>query len=335
MNQTLNLMDDCHILKISLGLTTSMPIGKSRKYAEIADKIGLYRVLVGEDILSREVFTYLTIVALQTQRVKLATGITSPYVRNIAVIASNSIGLQRITGNRFDLGLGPGGIPEVERFTGQKPKRAVAVLKETTLLLKKIFNGETVRYSGVEAKLEGFRLNVKGVTPPKIYFGVRGEKLLSLAGRISDGVILSGPKDYLLRAKKIVNEATAKAGRKEDEVDKLIWNCFVNVKSEKDVGLAKLVVATIASSLPEKEVERQDSADEIVRIKNDFKKGNYKEASGRVTDDMLANFCFAGSLDEIMEEVENFGKAGFDEFVVGPPFGSKPAETIKALERFV
>jgi alkanesulfonate monooxygenase SsuD/methylene tetrahydromethanopterin reductase-like flavin-dependent oxidoreductase (luciferase family) len=328
-------MDDDRILRISLGLTTSMPIEESRKYAEIADKIGFYRVLVGEDILSREVFTYLTIVALKTKRVRLATGITSPYVRNIAVIASNSIGLQHITGNRFDLGIGPGGISEVERFTGQKPIHAVAVLKETTFLLRKIFNGETVRYRGVKAKLEGFRLNVKGAVPPKIYFGVRGEKLLSLAGRISDGVILSGPKDYLLRAKKIVNQAAAKAGRAEDDVNKLIWNCFINVKSEKDVELAKLVAATIASSLPEKEVEKQDSADEILRIKNDFKKGNYEEASRRVTDDMLANFCFAGSLDEIMEEAEKLGKAGFNEFVVGPPFGSKPAETIKAVERFV
>ena len=56
-------------------------------------------------------------VAFQTERVKLATGITSPYVRTIAILASNSIGLQRITGNRFDLGIGIGGIPEVERFT--------------------------------------------------------------------------------------------------------------------------------------------------------------------------------------------------------------------------
>lgn len=322
-------------MRISLGLTTSMPIEKGRKYAEIADKIGLYRVLVGEDILSREIFTYLTIVALQTKQLKLGTGITSPFVRNIAVIASSSIGLQRMTGNRFDLGIGPGGISEVERFTGQKPVGAVAVLSETTLLLKKIFKGETVRYGGVKAELKGFGLNVKDVLPPKIYFGVRGEKLLSLAGRISDGVIFSGPKDYLLRARRIVTKEAAKAGRKEDEVDKLVWNCFVNVKNKKDVGLARLVVATIASSLPEKEVERQDSADEIVRIRNAFSRGNHEEAVRYVTDDMLANFCFAGSLDDIMEEVGRLERAGFDEFIVGPPFGSEPVETIKALEKFV
>jgi len=138
-----------------------------------------------------------------------------------------------------------------------------------------------------------------------------------------------------LRAKKNVNEAATKAGRKEKDVNKVIWNCFVNIKNEKDVKLAKLVVATIASSLPEKEVERQASPDKIVRIKNDFTKGNYGEASRHVTDDMLSNFCFTGSLDEIMEEVKKFGKAGFDEFVFGPPFGSKPSETIKALESFV
>ncbi len=328
-------MDDDPVLKLSLGLTTSMPIEKSCKYAGIADEIGLHRVFVGEDILSGEVFTYLTIVALQTEGVKLATGITSPYVRNVAVIASSAMGLQQITGNRFDLGIGPGGILEVERFTGQKPERAVAVLKETTFLLRTIFKGKKLRHSGLKAELEGFMLDVKGVVPPKIYFGARGDKLLSLAGKISDGIILSGSKDYLLQAKKIVDEAAMKAGRKKDEVLKMVWNGFVNVRSQKDVDLAKLVVATVAASLPEKEVERLDLVDEIVRIKNDFKKGNYGKARGRVTDEMLENFCFAGSLEEIMEEVEELGKAGIDEFVVGPPFGSKPTETIKALQRFL
>ncbi len=328
-------MENDPVLNLSLGLTTSMPIEKSRKYASIADEIGLYRVFVGEDILSREVFTYLTIVALGTKRVKLATGITSPYVRNIAVIASTAIGLQHVTSNRFDLGIGPGGIPEVERFTGRKPAHAIAVLKETTFLLRKIFNGETISYDGVAAHLEGFGLDVEGVVPPKIHFGVRGEKLLSLAGRMADGVILSGPKDYLLRAKKIVDEAAAKAGRKENDVNKIVWNGFVNVRSQKDLKLAKLVVATMAASLPEKEVKRLDLTEEKVKIINDFKKGDNKRASEHVTDDMLANFCFAGSLHEIMMEVEKFGRAGFDEFVVGPPFGSKPADTIKELRRFV
>jgi len=328
-------VSDVHTLKISLGLTTSMPITESRNYAKIADRIGLHRILVGEDILSREVFTYLTIVALQTEQTRLATGITNPYVRNIAVIASSSIGLQRISGNRFDLGIGPGGIPEVERFTGRKPENAVAVLKETTLLLRDIFIGKTVTWSGIKARLNGFRVDVRDATPPKIYFGVRGEKLLALGGKVSDGVIFSGPKDYLLRAKKVVDDSAARVGRKESEIDKLIWNCFVNIKSEKDVELAKTVVATIASSLPEKEVEQRDSADAIIKIKDDFRKGHYKEARRRVTDDMLVDFCFVGTLDQIMEEAEEFGKSGFDEFVVGPPFGSKPTETIGALEKFL
>jgi alkanesulfonate monooxygenase SsuD/methylene tetrahydromethanopterin reductase-like flavin-dependent oxidoreductase (luciferase family) len=321
-------------MKISLGLTTSMSIKKSRRFSEIADKIGLHRILVGEDILSREIFTYLTLVALQTKHIKLATGITSPYTRNIAVIASNSIGLQRITKNRFTLGIGPGGIPELEKFTGEKPKRVLDVMTETTLLLKQIFSGKTISYNGVKAKLNGFRLNVNGVFAPKIFFGVRGKKLLSLAGKISDGVIFSGPKDYLLRSIKIVNSAALKANRKESDVYKLIWNCFVDVKHEKDVRLAKLVVATIASSMPKKEIKLLNVDDKVIKIENDFKKGNYQEAVEHVTDDMLKNFCFVGTLDEIMAETDKYCKLGFDEFVVGPPFGSNPTETIKALKRF-
>jgi alkanesulfonate monooxygenase SsuD/methylene tetrahydromethanopterin reductase-like flavin-dependent oxidoreductase (luciferase family) len=207
-------------------------------------------------------------------------------------------------------------------------------MRETTALLKRLFTGELINHVGRIAKLDGYQLKMHHLHPPQILFGVRGEKLLTLAGQMSDGVIFSGPKDYLYRAKQTVKEAAEKAGRNE-RVAKLIWIPFINVRNEKDIELAKLVVATIASSLPDKEVYRQNTVDEITRIKEAFMKGHYKDASRHVSSDMLKNFCFAGDLDEILEEIEHFGKAGFDEVVVGPPFGGEPVETLKSLERFV
>jgi alkanesulfonate monooxygenase SsuD/methylene tetrahydromethanopterin reductase-like flavin-dependent oxidoreductase (luciferase family) len=318
------------MMNISLGLTTSIPIKEGLKLALLADKIGFKRVFIGEDILSRDVFVYLSVIALETSRIELATGITSPYVRHIASLASNILAIQKISGERFTLGLGPGGIPELERFLGKMPEKPILVMRDATLVIKKLFSGEKVDYEGVLGKIKGFKL--ASPNPIKIYFGVRGEKLLKLAGKIADGVIFSGPKSYLKKALKIVEEKSSK----KTDFNKIVWNCFLLAKNKEELKLGKQVAATIISSLPEKEIGNYpELIDKTFKIKEAFKKGNYAKAEEFIDEEILKQFCFAGELNEIEEEIIKLEKEGFKEFVVGPPFGKKPEEAILELRKLL
>ncbi|MEM2934191.1 MAG: LLM class flavin-dependent oxidoreductase [Halobacteria archaeon] len=314
-------------MKLALGITTSMPLEKSISYAKIAEENNYHRVWIGEDILSREVFTYISIIALKTERIQLATGITSPYLRNIAVIASNAAGIQILSKNRFTLGLGVGGIPEIEKIMGKKPDRVIKIMRETALLLRKIFKGEKITYEGRTTRLRDYKLSIKLEVEPKIYFGVRGEKLLALAGEIADGVIFSGPKRYLKRAMQIVDEAAERAGRDKKEIDRVLWNCTVEVENEEDLKLARLVSATIAASLP------KNSLSEADQIREKFKAGRYEEAAQMMSEEFMREFCIYGSKKEILNCFNQFKEMGFREFVVGPPFSKNPARTIKSIGR--
>ncbi len=323
-------------MKLSLGITTSMPLEKSINYAKIAEKKNYHRIWVGEDILSREVFTYLSIIALKTKNILLATGITSPYIRNIAVIATNAAGLQILSKNRFTLGLGVGGIPEVERLTGKKPEKVVEVMRESTLLLRRIFKGEKITYDGEIARLKDYKLGINLEVQPKIYFGVRGKKLLTLAGEIADGVIFSGPRDYLLQGMQIVDEAAEKVGRDKNEIDRVLWNCTVEVERESDLELAKLVSATMVASLPQsaikiKSLQSAISNGNIEQIKEKFKAGRYDEAAQMVSKELMDQFCIYGARREILEVFKQFEAKGFKEFVIGPPFSKNPEKTIEGM----
>jgi 5,10-methylenetetrahydromethanopterin reductase len=318
------------MLNISLGLTTSIPIKKGLKLALLAEKQGFKRIFVGEDILSRDVFAYLSIIASETSHIELATGITSPYVRHIASLASNALAIQKLSNGKFTLGLGPGGIPEIEKFLGKKPEKPILVMREATLLIKKLFSGEKIEYEGILGKIKGFKLI--SPTPIKIYFGVRGEKLLRLAGEIADGVIFSGAKTYLKKALKIVEENAFK----KSDFNKIVWNCFLLIKSKEDLRLGKQVAATIISSLPSKEIEKQpELINKAFKIREAFKKGDYSEAEKLVDEEILKQFCFAGDLNEIKEEIYRLEKEGFKEFVVGPPFGKKPEEVILEFKNLI
>ncbi len=315
-------------MKLSLGITTSMPLEKTINYSRLAEKNDYHRIWIGEDILSREVFTYLSIIALKTEKILLATGITSPYVRNIAVIASNAAGIQLLSGNRFALGLGVGGIPEVEKITGKKPEKTVEVMRETARLLRKIFKRERITYEGTLAHLRDYKLGINLEVPPKIYFGVRGRKQLQLAGEIADGIIFSGTRDYLLEAMQIVDEAAEKAGRDKNEIDRVLWNCTVEIADEKDMELAKLVSATIAASHPESSLKEYENID---RIREKFKAGKYDEAARMVGRELMSQFCIHGTKKEILDTFRQYEAWGFKEFVLGPPFSKNPEKTIAAI----
>ena len=104
-------------MRLSLGLVTAMTIRKSIALAKAAEDVGYHRIWAGEDIFHREVFTYLSVLSLNTEGIGLGTAITSPYVRNLPVLANSTKALSELSKGGFILGLGVGGLPEVERLT--------------------------------------------------------------------------------------------------------------------------------------------------------------------------------------------------------------------------
>lgn len=212
-------------MKLSLGLTTSMAIDECIGHAKKAEKLNYYRIWVGEDIFSREVFTFLSILALKTKKIKLATGITSIYARNTAVLISSIKGLQKLSNERFSLGIGVGGLPELEKLLGRVPENKVNEMRKHVEIIKKF-----------DPLL-------------KLYLGARGEQMLKLGAELCDGVILSGPKSYVFDVKKLLKK---EAEKHEKKLEFILWNpiLIVNEKKKTEGKKVKDMIDTIIASLP-------------------------------------------------------------------------------------
>ncbi|HDY74517.1 MAG TPA: LLM class flavin-dependent oxidoreductase, partial [Euryarchaeota archaeon] len=242
--------------------------------AKAAEDVGYHRIWAGEDIFHREVFTYLSVLSLNTEGIGLGTAITSPYVRNLPVLANSTKALSELSKGGFILGLGVGGLPEVERLTDNRPKNTVETLERSAFYLRE-------------------KLGIK------IYMGVRGPRMLRLAGRVADGVILSGPRGYVEKAVEIVDRAAE--GR---NVEKILWNAFY-------LGENPLLVSKITSVMME-------SMPNFAR--------RYMDPAG--AEDEL---CISGSMDRIKTQIEEYEDMGIDELVIGPPYGEDPASVIREM----
>ncbi len=311
-----------------------MPVQQGVALAVTAEESGFHRIFVGEDVLSRDVFTYLSIIALKTRRVGLATGVTSPYVRNIAVLASSAAMLQRVSENRFDLGLGVGGIPEIQKLTGSTPKQPVEMLRETTITVRRLLRGEAVEFgsSNGAPPSHSFRLQ-KPVQMPKILFGVRGPRLLALAGELADGVIFSGSKSHLVNSKQLMEDAAIRVGRTVQELERALWLPFVAAESREDLDFAGIVVGTILMSLPQSDLESLQNLAKSVEALQSLRAGNLGAAASSVSEEMVKEFCLFGSAEDVFEERRRFDRLGFTELVIGPPFGRRYEETLKTIKQ--
>lgn len=297
-------------MRLSLGVTTSMPVKEGIALARLAEAKGYHRVWIGEDLQGEDVFSYLSVIAGKTGSIGLGTGITSPWVRNLGVIANSSAGIQALSGGRFILGLGVGGLPELLKITGSKPRNTVARMREAVLLLRRLFNGEEVTYRGAFSSLRGYGLAYE-VSPPKIYLGVRGPRMLELAGEIADGVIFSGPLKSIARDVKILEEAAEEKSRNPEGIDRVLWNPFVLAEKPEDLNLTSDMVSVMLGSMPPCALKLT--------------------GGGAINIEAIEELCIYGNKEEIMRKLPEYEALGLHELVVGPPYGRNPRKAVASF----
>jgi probable F420-dependent oxidoreductase len=140
-----------------------------------------YGWIFDSHVLWLEPYPVLTLMAANTRRMKLGPCVTNPAVRDLTVTASLFATLNLISGGRMQLGIGRG--DSSRRVLGKKPvgagdlERAIHTLRELTSSKEIDYDGQPTRISWAK-------------TPPPIWVAGYGPKVLDLAGRVGDGVIL-------------------------------------------------------------------------------------------------------------------------------------------------
>ena len=92
-----------------------------------AERAGLDEVWLGDEGPAREPFAVLAAAGAATARVRLAVGITNPYVRHPGAAVAAAATIAELTGGRFVLGVGAGGGMSLGPFelTADRPVAAV------------------------------------------------------------------------------------------------------------------------------------------------------------------------------------------------------------------
>jgi len=320
-------------LQLDLGVTSGTQLNETLDLSRLAQKMNIKNVWVGEDVTGmHEVFTLVSLMLLKNKNINTGIGITSPFIRNISTIARASTTLAQIGGaQRFRLGLGIGGLHDLNRL-GIVLRNPVGMMREATTLLKRIWHHETITFESERVKLDHYRSSIKGDYQIPIVFGVRGPRLLTLAGEIADGVILSGPKTYLKKAASTVRNSIARSGRSAKNFTFVVWVPMMVAQKPSDLRFIRQTAAYVLLDTPQNvlEMAELDSA-RVETLKKTYQRHGIASAAKLINDALLDELAVHGNVKQVCEGFQALQKMHVHEVVFGPPYGAKPQAALAKI----
>ena len=140
-------------------------------------------------------------IAASTSRLRVGTGVTCPTMRiHPAIIAQAAATASEMLQGRFYRGLGTGEALN-EHVTGQAwPIASVRLqmLREAIEIMRQLWTGETVNYSGEYYDVVDATLFTKPSSPIPVYVAAASPASARLAAE-NDGLVTTGPDDKLFR----------------------------------------------------------------------------------------------------------------------------------------
>src|SRR6476646_7897349 len=169
-------------------------LDRNRELGRVADEGGLALVGVQDHPYQHHFFdTWSLIPTLlaETKRISFFTDVANLPLRPPAVMAKAAASLDVLSGGRFELGLGAGGLPDpIANFGGPRrtPGESVEALDEAIDLIRLLWSQErSVSFEGTHYHLDDARPGPHHAHPIGIWLGAFLPRMLRLTGRKADG----------------------------------------------------------------------------------------------------------------------------------------------------
>lgn len=123
----------------------------------------------------------------------LGAGVLQLGTRSPVIVAQTAITLSNLSSGRFLLGLGASGPQVIEGLHGVSFARPLARMTETVEIIRRVFTGGKISYSGNEfqprpgGEAVPMRLSARAEHEIPIYLAALSPAMLRLTGRIADG----------------------------------------------------------------------------------------------------------------------------------------------------
>lgn len=298
-------------LGLALSSRAGFPASQYGTYAGLAERAGFTAVFATET--ASDAVALAQAMAPATSGVRIGTAVANLYLRHPALLAMTAAAVDEVSGGRFVLGLGTAN-PEFNHTVLGLPETPVlATVEEYVETLRRMFAAGSADFAGSAYRIQGLELYRPPERPVPIYLGALLPRMLQLAGRIADGVILHlASPDSAAAAIGVVGQAGAEVGRDSASVETCcMLPCCVSDDEDLAVAAAKQTVLRYAlHPAASKVFARSGHADQLATIADRLRADDQDAAFAMVDDGLARSFVVHGPPAACHEQVERYRSIG-------------------------
>ncbi|MBO0833721.1 MAG: LLM class flavin-dependent oxidoreductase, partial [Actinobacteria bacterium] len=150
-----------------------------------------------------------------------------------AALAMQAATVAELSGRRFVLGLGTGGVGPGFWSAAGLPERPIAVMRSYATAVRALLAGETVSSDGLTLGPRITALRASGLPQVPVYLAALGSQMLRLTGEVADGALLNwATPDRIAAGRELIAEGARRAGRDPGSVP---LTMYVRVCVDEDI----------------------------------------------------------------------------------------------------
>jgi 5,10-methylenetetrahydromethanopterin reductase len=289
------------------------------RLAREAEAAGAGSVWIAEHMGYREAVVAAAAIAAATGRVRLVPTAVSPYLWHPTPTAMAFATLDELAPGRVAVAISVGNVLNL-RESGEEPVRPVRALREFAEDLRALWAGEAVTRQALTYRLDGARMAFRPAHPIPIYVASTGPHVLRLAGRIADGVLLSGGQSlaFTRRCLAWAAEGVAEAGRDPASLARASFIYFSVSKDGRAAvdDLKRKIAFLFRSDRQAENIASTGLPINHAAIIAAVKRRDLDSAAGLVPDEAIDAFCVGGTPDNCRSRLRAYLEAGVEEPVL-------------------
>ena len=295
-----------------------------------------YGWIFDSHVLWMEPYPLLTLMATNTERMRLGTCVTNPATRDLTVTASLFATLNLISGGRMELGIGRG--DSSRRVMGKKPV-SWAQLEAAVTEFRALTSGKEVQHDGQPTHLSWAKQS------PRVWIAGYGPKVLHMAGRVADGIILQFADPALIAWCLGFVKEGAKAARRDPGKIEVMSAAPVWVSSDLSVARERVrwFPALVSNHVMDliRQYKPEDLPPALTSYVQDRGKYDYQhhcevgsDNADFVSDEVIERFCLIGPAEAHQKKLRALRDAGVTQFNIYLMCGDEE-QTLEVYQRDV
>ena len=302
--------------RVALYLQDAHSLQEGIELVQYAESKGFEAVWQAESRLVRDAIVPMAAFAATTKKIKIGSGVTNNWTRNIGLLAATFLTLDDLAQDRIICGIGAWWDP-LARKVGITRRKPLSAMRETIEVLRPLLALENVTYHGEFHHVDDIQLDVvHGRKEPRnvpIMIGATGMKMMEMAGEMADGAVLNylvSPK-YNLQALDALERGAKKAGRSIDDIDRpQLMICSVGDDREAALNGARKMITQYLGQQPhlmKASGVSQELLDDIHQVLTwPATEEEIESAMHLVPDDVVQMCTASGSPEEVKAKVREY-----------------------------